>query len=153
MGKKGDRKTEESVSSHELNKRKLGKFNAAWPGRSHPVLDDLLASMWRCWVEIIGVHEYNVNAQQAVQWSATVAKEGALLGQRSTVSHKDNVFYTWILGCSCPKAVSAAACAKDCRPGQWSLGTVQDLQCENVILHWSRLFAEVDLLSLYRSAG
>lgn len=41
-------------------------------------------------------------------------------------------FYTWILGCSCPKAVSAAACAKGCRPAQWSLATVQDLQCENV---------------------
>lgn len=132
MGKKGDSKTEESVSSHELNKRKLGKLNAAGPGHSHPMLDDLKASIWRCWDEIIGVHEYNVNAQQAVQWSATVAKEGALMGQRNTILHKDNVFYTWILGCSCPKAVSAAACVKDCWTVQWSLGPVQDLQCEKV---------------------
>lgn len=53
-------------------------------------------------------------------------------GQRNTILHKDNVFYTWILGCSCPKAVSAAACAKDCWTVQWSLGPVQDLQCEKV---------------------
>lgn len=98
MGKKGEGKTEESVSSHELNKRKLGKLNAAGPG--HPMLDDLKASIWRCWDEIIGVHEYNVNAQQAVQWSATVSKEGALMGQRNTILHKDNVFLhldSWVL--------------------------------------------------------
>lgn len=100
MGKKGDSKTEESVSSHELNKRKLGKLNAAGPGRSRPMLDDLKASIWRCWDEIIGVHEYNVNAQQAVQWSATVATEGALMGpaqhnfaQRQCFLHLDS----WVL--------------------------------------------------------
>lgn len=76
MGKKGEGQTEESVSSHELRQVKLGKSNAAGLSRRLAMLDDLKASIWRCCDEIIGVHDCNMDAQQAVQRSAAVAAEG-----------------------------------------------------------------------------